>query len=127
MAKLVWIAAGGGAGSVLRYLVSGWGQRLGNGSFPIGTLIVNVVGCLIIGVLAAAFAGPVLVREEHRMAVMVGVLGGFTTFSTFSYETVGLANEGQFARAGLNILLNNALGLAAAWVGYRLAQKWLGA
>jgi CrcB protein len=79
------IALGGGAGAVLRYAAAGWGQKLSDGVFPLGTLIVNVSGCLLIGFLAAAFSGPQLVREEWRMAVLVGFLGSYTTFSTFGY------------------------------------------
>lgn len=76
MFKLFLIAAGGGFGAVARYLLSGWMQRLGGGVFPLGTLTVNVCGCLLIGVLSAFFAGPQLVREEYRVALLVGLLGG---------------------------------------------------
>lgn len=127
MQKLLLIAVGGGVGTVLRYLVSGWGQRLGDGSFPVGTMIVNVSGCLLIGLASAFFAGPTLVREEYRLAIMVGLFGGFTTFSTFAWETFALANEGSFARAALNLVLSNFIGLAAVLVGYRLGGHWFGA
>ncbi|MFQ5424395.1 MAG: fluoride efflux transporter CrcB [Phycisphaerae bacterium] len=126
MFKIMMIGAGGGAGAVLRYLVSGWGQRLGGGVFPVGTLTVNVVGCLLIGFLAAAFAGPHLIRDEVRLALMVGLLGGFTTFSSFGYETMALVNDGQWRYALLNVTLNNGLGLLAAWAGYRFGEKWMG-
>src|ERR1700736_1324233 len=114
MARLLLVAVFGGLGSVLRYLVSGWCQRLTSGSFPVGTLAVNVIGCLAIGILGAYVFGPFLVREEYRIAVMVGLLGGFTTFSSFSWETLILLNGGQFALALLNVVLSNVLGLAAA-------------
>ncbi len=127
MFKIVMIGAGGGAGAVLRYLVSGWGQRLAGGVFPAGTLTVNVVGCLLIGFLAAAFAGPHLIRDEVRLALMVGLLGGFTTFSSFGYETLALVNDGQWRYALLNVALNNGLGLLAAWAGYRFGEQWMGA
>ena len=126
MLKLVMIAAGGGVGAVLRYAVAGWGQRLGDGVFPVGTLVVNVIGCLLIGVLGAAFAGPHLIREEYRLALMVGVLGSFTTFSTFGAETFALVNAGQLRLAMLNIMLSNGLGLSAAWFGYRAGERWFG-
>ncbi|MCP4248982.1 MAG: fluoride efflux transporter CrcB [bacterium] len=127
MVKLLLIAAGGGVGAVLRYLVAGWGQRLGDGSFPWGTLIVNCSGCLAIGFLAALFAGPHLIREEYRVAILVGLLGAFTTFSTFGWETFALANTGQFALAAVNLVASNGVGLLAVWLGYRVGGHWFGA
>lgn len=126
MAKLLLIAAGGAVGSALRYLVAGWGQKLFNGSFPAGTMIVNVVGCFLIGLLAVALADPVRVRPELRMALLVGVLGGFTTFSTFGYESFTLMGDRQFALAGMNIVASVTLGLAAVWIGARLGQRIFG-
>lgn len=126
MLKILLIAAGGGAGAVLRFLVAGWGQRLTTGVFPLGTLTVNVVGCLAIGFLGALFAGPWLVREEYRLAATVGLLGGLTTFSTYGFETVSMANDGQLEMALLNVLASNALGLFAVWLGYRVSESWFG-
>jgi len=126
MLKLVLIAVGGGVGAVLRYAVAGWMQRLGGGVFPIGTLVVNVTGCLCIGVLGAGFAGPHLIRDEYRLAVTIGVLGSFTTFSTFGAETFALAADGQLRLAVLNVLLSNGMGLSAAWFGYRAGERWFG-
>ncbi|MEE8169368.1 MAG: fluoride efflux transporter CrcB [Phycisphaerae bacterium] len=120
------IAVAGGMGSLLRYTVAGWGQKLAGGSFPLGTLIVNVLGCLAIGLLAAALSGRFLLREELRIALMVGLLGGFTTFSTFGLETFGLLNDGQFARAAINVVVSVLAGVGAVWLGYRLAERWLG-
>ncbi|MDY7009289.1 MAG: fluoride efflux transporter CrcB [Planctomycetota bacterium] len=124
--KLIVVAFGGTAGSTLRYLIASWAQRLGAESFPAGTLTVNVVGCLVIGFLATAMNGPLFVREEIRLAVLVGVLGGFTTFSSFAYDSLDLAHNGQFILAGLNVLLNNTVGLLAAWGGARLANLAFG-
>ena len=126
MTKLLFVAAGGAVGSVMRYALAGWSQRLVPTTFPVGTLVVNVFGCLLIGVLTAVLAGPVLVREEYRIAVMVGVLGGFTTFSTYGWETMALANDGWYSRACLNVVVSNALALGAVWIGYRVAQRWDG-
>ncbi len=122
----ILIAGGGAAGAVLRYAISGWVQRLANGSFPLGTLFVNVTGCLLIGVLNAIFAGPYLIREEYRIALTIGFLGGFTTFSTFGWETLALASDGQGVRAIANLLLSVTLGFAATWFGYRMALRWFG-
>ncbi len=125
--KLLMIAGGGAVGAVSRYYLAGWAQRLVSGTFPVGTLTVNVLGCLLIGMLGAFFGGPHLVRQEYRLLLMIGVLGGFTTFSTFGLETLTLMNEGQLGQAGLNVLLSNGLGLLAVWLGYRATQWLLGA
>ena len=126
MTKVVLIFIGSGVGGVLRYVVAGWSQRLANGSFPIGTLLVNVSGCLVVGFLAAALAGRVLVREELRLALLIGLLGGYTTFSTFGLETFALLNAGQKWPALLNIISSIVLGLVCVGAGYRWAEKWLG-
>ena len=76
--------------------------------------------------LAAALTGPILIREEYRIGLTVGVLGGFTTFSTFGLETFNLANDGQWRFAMLNMALSCGLGLAAVWLGYRAAERWFG-
>jgi CrcB protein len=127
MVKFLLIAAGGGVGALLRYLIAGWGQTLVGGWFPLGTLIVNTAGCLIIGALGAYFAGPQLIREEYRIALLVGVLGAFTTFSTFSWETLSLARDGELRLAMVNVVLTNVLALTAVWLGYRFTEKWFGA
>lgn len=124
MTKLLWIAAGGALGAVLRYLLAGWAQRLVSGTFPVGTLAVNVVGCLLIGVLAARLVESSMVPEHIRLALLIGVLGGFTTFSTYAWETVSLIHDGQFVHAAANVLISNLAGLAAAWLGYGLAVAW---
>jgi CrcB protein len=121
MIKLLFIAGGGALGSVLRYLAAGWGQRLTPGVFPLGTLLVNVTGCLLIGYIATLFAGPALIREEYRLAVLVGFLGGFTTFSTFGYESWALLADREWGLLGANVLLSNVAGLIAVWLGHRLA------
>ena len=126
MIKVVLIFVGGGFGTVCRYILAGWGQRLVNGSFPLGTLVVNVLGCFLIGLLNYAFSGPYLIRAEYRVALTIGVLGGFTTFSTFGWETFSLANDGQGLRAVMNLLLSVTLGFSAVLIGYRLAEKWFG-
>ena len=126
MVKVFAVAAGGAVGAVLRYLVSGWTQRLFGPSFPAGTLAVNVIGCLLLGFLGAAFARYVLIRDEWRLVILVGGLGAFTTFSTYGYETFSLVNEGQRWYALANVALSNVAGLTAVWAGYRLAERWYG-
>ena len=122
MTKLLLIALGGSAGALLRYLVSGWVQQLSGGSFPLGTLIVNLIGCLAIGFLAAVFTGPLIVREEYRIAVLVGLLGSFTTFSTFGYETLTLIRDGALWPALASVTGNVVLGVTAVWLGRALVR-----
>lgn len=117
----------GGVGSVARYLLGGWIQRAFPATFPLGTLTINLGGCLFIGFLTATLTGRLLIREEYRVAVTIGLLGGFTTFSTFGIETFLLLNDGQFAKASLNVLASVVGGLFAVWVGYRSAEYWFGA
>ena len=113
---LAWIAVGGAAGSVLRYLVGGALQRAGGLSFPLGTLAVNVIGGLIIGALTQHYmnmqTSPVM-----RAALITGFCGGFTTFSAFSIETVGLLEGGEYAKAAVYIVLSVSLSIAAAFAG----------
>lgn len=118
------IFLGAGVGGVARYAVGLWVSGHNIGGLPLGTLIVNVVGCAGIGFAAAFFAAATGVREEHRLAVTVGVLGGFTTYSAFGYETLVLLMDRRWTLAALNVLLVNALGLAAVWIGARIADRF---
>ena len=123
----VWIAAGGALGSVLRFALQNLVQRWAGASppaFPAGTLAVNVLGCFAIGLASALFAGPLPVREEYRLGLTVGILGGFTTFSAFGLQTVDLAAARQVPLAMANVLLSCGLGLAAVWCGHRLVHWW---
>jgi CrcB protein len=116
--KLLWVGLGGFAGSVLRYLVAGWVQESSRSvSFPYGTLAVNVVGCLLIGVLSQLADARGLLHAEVRLFIFVGVLGGFTTFSTFGYETLNLLRDGEVLIASLNVTANVVLCLLAVWAG----------
>lgn len=119
--RFVYIALGGGLGAVLRFVVTSSVDRWTGSDFPFGTLAVNLIGCLSIGLLAAALTGAEGIREEWRLLLLVGLLGGFTTFSTFAYESVVLWNYGQWGRALLNLTTSNALGLLGIWAGTRLA------
>jgi len=113
---------------MLRYAMQGVAKQMLAGSiFPVGTVCVNILGCLCIGVLSGYFSGPQLVREEYRIGLTVGVLGGFTTFSSYGLETFNLVDDGEYGLAVLNVLLSNGIGLLAVLIGYRLAQRWVGA
>jgi CrcB protein len=121
---LLLIALGGAAGSVLRYLVGGRIQHFATHGFPVGTLSVNVVGCLLIGILAQLFLN-MQTSGPWRAVLMVGFCGGFTTFSTFSFETVGLIEGGDYARALAYISLSVILCLAATFAGMTLMRTML--
>ncbi|MFO0840358.1 MAG: fluoride efflux transporter CrcB [Phycisphaerae bacterium] len=123
---LLLIGLGGAAGSMARYLLSGWVQQFSAAALPLGTLSVNLAGCFFIGLLNTALTGPLLIREEQRLALVVGVLGGFTTFTAFGWETLELLRGGQHLAAVGNVLVSVFAGLAAVWLGARLATTWLG-
>ena len=130
MLKFLLIAVGGAVGSILRYLVHGsvqrWVDPLDDGAvFPLGTLTVNVLGCLVIGMLTALFSGPWPLREEYRIGLTVGLLGGFTTFSTFGLESFGLVNQGNLRLALVYVLASCLLGFTAVLVGYRVVTRVL--
>jgi CrcB protein len=117
----LWLALGGGAGTAARYAVSGWvDSRLGAG--PLGIFVVNVLGSFLIGFLAALSEERFLVPLEVRRFLAIGVLGGFTTFSTLSYETLKLVQTGSLLSAAANGLGSLAAGLLAAYVGFALGR-----
>jgi CrcB protein len=121
--RYLYIAAGGAIGSMGRYWLYGVvGDRTG-GLFPWGTLAVNVLGSFVIGFFATLTGpdGRLLVRPEWRQFVMVGLCGGFTTFSSFSLETLHLARDGEWSRASANIVLSVVCCLAGVWLGYLAA------
>ena len=116
----VWVAVGSALGGMARYWCSGFVARLFGEWFPWGTLIVNVSGSFVIGVFAALSAaeGPFLIPPEMRIFVMVGICGGYTTFSSFSLQTFALWREGEWFWAGANSVLSFVLCLLAVWLGY---------
>lgn len=123
MIKLFYIFIGSGAGGLARYGLTAAVQRWYGPTFPVGTLAVNIVGCFTMGVLMGCFAN-VAVREEYRAALIIGLLGGFTTYSTFGRETVELVQAGHWGRAGLNVLVTTLLCLGAVAAGLFLAARW---
>lgn len=127
MQKLLLIALGGGAGAVLRHVVGNVVLRLAGPSFPLSTLVVNVSGCLLFGGLAGMFAAPHTLREELRGVLLIGLLGGYTTYSTYAWQTVMLAEEGAWGKAVANVLCTTILGFGGVWLGYRLGTRWFGA
>jgi len=124
--KLILVGIGGAFGSILRYSVSGLVQDLSKSiAFPYGTLVVNLIGCLTIGFLSQLAESRGYFTAETRALVFVGILGGFTTFSTFGNETMNLWREGESSFAALNIVAHLVLGLGAVWLGRGVAfQIW---
>jgi CrcB protein len=119
------VLVGGALGSGLRYFLSSLIYSvIKEPSFPYANLVINVSGSFAVGVLAELFAGRVLVSPAVRVAVLSGILGGYTTFSSFSYETYSLVRDGETLRAILNVCGSVLLGLIAVWLGVRLAQQF---
>ncbi len=117
------VGAGGLIGASLRYLVSTWIQgATGDGTFPYGTLAVNAAGCLVIGLVAGYAEARQPLSSEAQGFLVVGVLGGFTTFSAFGIDTIKLIRDGAYLAASANVVLQVAVGLAAVIIGLRLAQ-----
>lgn len=123
MIRIVLVGVGSFVGGVLRYGLSTWVHRvLDNPWFPYGTLAVNTLGCLVIGFLAGLAETRTAFTSEARLFLFVGILGGFTTFSSFALETFSLARDTQNVAALINIGLQLILGLLAVWVGNVLAH-----
>ena len=119
MTNILLVGMGGFVGSVLRYWL--FDLLRGVGRVPAGTLVVNTVGCLMIGLFGGWADNHDLLSQPARLFLMIGILGGFTTFSAFGYETMGLARNGEFLGAMLNVMLHVLLGLIAVWIGLRLS------
>jgi CrcB protein len=123
MRLIALVGLGGAAGSMLRYWLGGLAQaRLGSAAFPAGTLAVNLAGCLAIGMLAYLADSRGAASPETRALLLVGLLGGFTTFSAFGNETLNLIRDGEGLLAGANVTANVVLGVAAVWLGRAAAH-----
>ena len=122
----LWVFLGGGLGSILRYVLSGVIVRHVGETFPWGTLLINVTGSFLIGFFAT-FTGPDgrwLVAPSIRTFFMIGICGGYTTFSAFSLQTLALAQDGEWFRAGTNVVASVVLCLLAVWLGHLLAANF---
>ncbi len=120
--KFVWMALAGGLGALARYGLSGLVYRINGVSFPWGTVVVNISGCFIAGLLWALFEYRLQISAETRLIVMVGLMGAFTTFSTFVLETGELLRQAQYVLAAGNIILQNGLGVVALFAGIALGR-----
>jgi CrcB protein len=132
LALYLWVALGSALGGAARFFCTGVAARLFGETFPWGTLFVNVLGSLIIGFFATLTGpdGRIFAGTTTRQFVMTGILGGFTTFSSFSLQSLNLANDGEWLQAGGNVVGSVVLCLVAVWLGHMLALslnalKWI--
>ena len=123
MSQLLAIAAGGAVGAVLRFLMSNGVYGLLGRGFPYGTLAVNVLGSLVMGFLYILLLERVTAGAELRGALLVGLLGAFTTFSTFSIETLSLIEQADYMKAVMNMVISVIACVAAAWLGLTLGRQ----
>ena len=123
---IVYVALGGIVGTLARYLLQAWIQtRPGVGAFPVGTLVINIVGSLILGFVMRFATGSAVIAPETRGALTVGFCGAFTTMSTFSYETIALLTDGEYVRAGMYAGGTVVGCLSATVLGIALASRML--
>jgi CrcB protein len=121
--QILYIGLFGALGCLSRYAVSGWTYALVGRGLPYGTLVVNVAGSLLLGLVMEASLHSTLLSPDVRMGITTGFMGGFTTFSTFSYETFRLLEEGSYLAAGANIVLNIVICIVFAGLGITLAKR----
>ncbi len=126
MERLILICLGGALGTGLRYLASGLAARWLGADFPYGTLIVNVVGSFLIGLIQEIGTASLLIQDTTRLFLTVGIMGGLTTYSSFSYETIRLAQMGAWGQAWVNVLVTTALCLSVCFLGIAAGRLVVG-
>lgn len=122
MKRALLIALAGGIGSLARYLVGSNVQRLTGPAFPWGTFAVNIIGCLLFGYFWGLETFRNAISSETRAIILVGFMGGFTTFSSFAFESYSLLRDGSYGMAAVNMLSQNVLGIVSVWGGIALAR-----
>ena len=121
--NLIFVGLGGFLGSIGRYLLAGAVYQIfPNLNFPTGTAVVNILGCFLIGCIAGLDEGRNLLVPEMRIFLLIGLLGGFTTFSTFGFETIALLRDGAFVTALANVLLQVIVGISGVWIGLNVTR-----
>ena len=121
--QILFIAVGGGAGALLRFWLANAIYIMFGRGFPVGTLMVNVLGSTLIGLLYVFLYERMDASPELRAGVIIGLLGAFTTFSTFSIETLNLIEAGEQIKAGINIILSVTLCISGCWIGMQLGRQ----
>ena len=122
MIKLLLIGLAGFVGTIGRYWLSGVVARKYGETFPLGTLVVNLFGCFLVGLLFYLMQERYLVNQNARTIILIGLLGGFTTFSSLGLQTFTLLQDNQIGLAALNLVASNVIGLLLVWAGYTLAR-----
>jgi CrcB protein len=120
---LWYIAVGSAIGGVSRYLLGGFVQRVLESTFPVGTLLINLTGSFLLGAILRYGVETPTLSPEVRAFLTIGFCGGYTTFSTFSYETAALLEDGEWARAGMYVALSVVLSLVGTFLGFALARE----
>lgn len=124
MTKFLVIGLGGAIGAILRYYMGALDYRFSGGVFPVSTMVVNVSGCLVIGFLWGLF-DQFPVSPNVRLFIFIGILGGYTTFSTFGLETFNLMRDGEYRIAAANMFLSVVLGVGAVFAGHAASKAWI--
>lgn len=122
MIQVLFVGIGGFLGSIARYLLSGAVQSATAGTFPYGTLSVNVFGCLVLGILSELADSRAFLSSDARALLIIGCLGGFTTFSAFGNETMNLVRDSDWIRAAANVAAHLVLAIGAVWAGRAAAH-----
>jgi fluoride exporter len=122
MERILFVGFAGLLGTLSRYWLSGWIDTKFGQTFPVGTLLVNLVGCMLAGFLFHMLTEKYLVDPIARTSVLIGFLGGFTTFSSYALQSLTLVKDGELFMAAMNVVLSNVGGLIMAWLGYSLSK-----
>ena len=121
--EVFWLALAGAAGTLSRYGLSGLVHRLTGSGFPWGTLVVNLVGCFLFGLVWTLAEERIVIRGQYRIILLAGFMGAFTTFSTFAFETSGFLRDSQWHAAFWNVLANNAICIVAVFLGFAVGRS----
>jgi fluoride exporter len=124
LARLIWIGFAGLLGTLSRYLLSGWVDRRIGETFPSGTMVINLSGCFLAGFVYQLTEHRFMVDPIVRTSILIGFLGGFTTFSSFGLQTFTLLRDGEFWFAAVNMIVTNCAGIFLVWVGYVTSKIW---
>jgi CrcB protein len=124
--EYAWVGIGGGAGAIARYAVGRWIERQAGSAFPYGTFVVNLSGAFLIGVILTVLLDNLSLDPRWRLLIVVGFLGGYTTFSSYAYEVYALADRDQWLKAAFYVLGSNAIGLFACLAGIVLTRQLTG-
>ncbi len=120
--KLLWLAGAGALGTLARYGLAGLVQRLHDGGFPWGTLVVNALGCFLFGIVWTLAEERLVIGGELRLVVLVGFMGAFTTFSTYAFETSAMLRDAEWMLAAANALSQNVLGIICFFLGVAVGR-----